>query len=77
MNSSNYRKYQNGENKDIDISGYTHLGQEGDATNLENMKTAVELLPVTNQYRQKENQTEGTNLKNCKVTSSLMALCQT
>ncbi len=76
MNSSNYTQYQNGTNKDIDISGYTHLGKEGDATNLENMKTAVELLPLTNQYRQKENETEKTSLKNCMVTSSLMALCQ-
>lgn len=76
MNNSNYMKYQDGNNKHIDISKYTHLGQAGDATNLENMKAAIELLPLTNQYRQKENQAEGINLKNCLVTSSLMALCQ-
>lgn len=72
MNSSNYNEFVGAS----DISGYTHLGREDDATNLENMKKAVDLLPLTNQYRQKENNTEGTRLENLLVSSSLMAISQ-
>lgn len=76
MNSSNYMNYLTGKNVNIDISKYTHLGQAGDATNLENMKTAIELLPLTNQYRQNENKTEGKKLENLLVSSPLMAISQ-
>lgn len=67
---------QDGYNKDVDISGYTHLGQPGDATCLENMKVAVDHLDDVNAYRQNENKTEGTNLQDLKVTHSLMAIAQ-
>lgn len=63
---------QDGGNKDIDISGYTHLGEENDTTNLENMKKAVDNLGLINVYRKKE----GTGLSDVKISYSLMAISQ-
>lgn len=63
-----------------DYSGYTHLGEAGDATNLDNMKKAVDELNMVNEYRQKENEDRGYSgdnaLKSLGVSSSLMAISQ-
>lgn len=63
-------------NKSVDYSVYTHLGATNDATNLENMKKAVDELNEVNRYRQNENATESTSLVDLQVTSSLMAISQ-
>ncbi len=67
---------QDGSKQTVDYSVYTQLGAANDATNLENMKKAVDELNDVNTYRKKENTTEGTNLVDLKVTSSLMAISQ-
>lgn len=67
---------QDGYNKATNFSEYTHLGMENDATNLENMKIAIDNLNMVNEYRKKENSSEGTTLSDLKVSSSLMAIAQ-
>lgn len=67
---------QDGVKQSVDYSGYTKLGAVNDATNLENMKKAVDELNKVNEYRQKENNTNGTSLSDLQVTSSLMAISQ-
>lgn len=67
---------QDGAQSSVDYSKYTNLGAADDATNLENMKKAVDELNKVNEYRQKENATESKSLSDLKVTSSLMAISQ-
>ncbi len=67
---------QDGALKDTDYSGFTNLGAVHDATNLENMKKAIDELDQVNVYRQNENTTEGTHLIDLKVSSSAMAISQ-
>lgn len=67
---------QDGAKSTVDYSVYTHLGVADDATNLENMKKAVDELNMVNEYRKKENDTRGTSLADLQVTSTLMAISQ-
>ncbi len=67
---------QDGKNQSTDYSGYTILGDANDATNLENMKIAMDSLDKVNECRQSENTSKGTSLSDLKVTSSLMAISQ-
>ena len=56
--------------------GLTNPNDADDATNIKNMKKAVDQLPMVNQYRQTENQTQGTALGEFTVSPSLMAIAQ-
>lgn len=67
---------QDGIKKKTDYSSYTKLGDANDATNLENMKKAIDNLNLVNEYRKKYNETEGGNLSDLKVSHSLMAAAQ-
>ncbi len=67
---------QDGENRNIDYSSFTKLGEANDATGLENMKYAVDRLGEVNSYRERENKEENTNLSPLKVNSTLMAISQ-
>ncbi len=55
---------------------YTKLGEANDATNLENMKKAIDELGYVNQYRQKENTDKGMNLADVKISNAVMAIAQ-
>lgn len=67
---------QDGNLSSVDYSVHTHLGAANDATNLEHMKKAVDELNMVNEYRQRENATNGTTLADLQVTSTLMAISQ-
>ena len=54
----------------------TKLGQDGDATSLENMKKALELIPEGNALRASDNHNAGENKTALKVTDYLMAVAQ-
>lgn len=54
------------------FASYTHIGAEGDATSLENLRAAIELLREGNQLRTTDNNFTG--LTELYVTNDLMAL---
>ena len=56
--------------------GKTDLGAKGDATSIENMKKAIDLLPITNQLRADDPNNSGANKEPLLVTDYLMAVAQ-
>lgn len=72
---------QSGANKTTDYSIYTHLGDKRDATDLENMKKAVDELGRLNDYRSRSVSVElpegcAGGLGELKVSSTMMAIAQ-
>lgn len=55
---------------------YTHIGEAGDATNLENMKKALEMLFNVNELRATDNNNTGVNKEPLMVSDYLMAIAQ-
>ena len=61
--------------KDGRLDDYTNIGQDGDATNLDNMKYAIEIMEVCNNFR-KNDDILTDNRYGLKVTDKQMAIAQ-